>query len=204
MLIMSDSLSLSFSITALALPIYLLLALKPSSAKTSSNSVATHLQVRHPLSLQPVFYVTVPLGSRLLQTILLIFLLVFLIFFALPIRSSHRDMSSAHTARTEFNQHQRDVFCVFSGQGVHGLRKHLNAEARLQSTRELELDEDETTLREPSVGYGVINGHLNVGNMPGAFDDGEGDGDGDDAGDGEGDEELDDGGVTISPGEGQD
>lgn len=26
---------------------------------------------------------------------------------------------------TEFTQHQRDVFCVFSGQGVTGLRRHL-------------------------------------------------------------------------------
>lgn len=27
---------------------------------------------------------------------------------------------------SEFTQHQRDVFCVFSGQGVNGLRDHLN------------------------------------------------------------------------------
>jgi F-box and leucine-rich repeat protein GRR1 len=32
------------------------------------------------------------------------------------------------TSRTEFTEHQRSVFCVFSGQGVVGLRKYLNQE----------------------------------------------------------------------------
>jgi len=32
---------------------------------------------------------------------------------------------------TEFTEHQRNVFCVFSGQGVTGLRNHLN---RLEPT----------------------------------------------------------------------
>jgi len=38
----------------------------------------------------------------------------------------------------EFNQHQREVFCVFSGQGVTGLRRYLNQKA--------EFDDDEVTL----------------------------------------------------------
>jgi F-box and leucine-rich repeat protein GRR1 len=33
-----------------------------------------------------------------------------------------------HT-RTEFNEHQRDVFCVFSGVGVQRLRNYLNADS---------------------------------------------------------------------------
>jgi F-box and leucine-rich repeat protein GRR1 len=32
---------------------------------------------------------------------------------------------------TEFTEHQRNLFCVFSGQGVTGLRNHLN---RLETT----------------------------------------------------------------------
>lgn len=35
---------------------------------------------------------------------------------------------------TDFNQHQRDAFCVFSGSGVTGLRRYLNTEARTRQT----------------------------------------------------------------------
>ena len=31
---------------------------------------------------------------------------------------------------SEFNEHQRDVFCVFSGSGVDRLRKYLNTDMR--------------------------------------------------------------------------
>ena len=35
------------------------------------------------------------------------------------------------TAKIEFNDHQRDVFCVFSGIGVTNLRSYLNNESRI-------------------------------------------------------------------------
>lgn len=35
---------------------------------------------------------------------------------------------------TDFNQHQRNAFCVFSGPGVTGLRRYLNTEARTRLT----------------------------------------------------------------------
>jgi F-box and leucine-rich repeat protein GRR1 len=43
-------------------------------------------------------------------------------------------------APAEFTQHQREVFCVFSGQGVLGLRRYLNTEGRPR------YEEDEITL----------------------------------------------------------
>ncbi|KAJ2904416.1 putative scf e3 ubiquitin ligase complex f-box protein grra [Zalerion maritima] len=39
-------------------------------------------------------------------------------------------------APPDFNDHQRTVFCVFSGQGVMGLRDHLNTDPSYQSLRE--------------------------------------------------------------------
>ncbi|KAI9742826.1 MAG: SCF ubiquitin ligase complex subunit [Claussenomyces sp. TS43310] len=47
-------------------------------------------------------------------------------------------------APPEFTQHQREVFCVFSGQGVMGLRRYLNNERALR--RANGLDDDEVTL----------------------------------------------------------
>jgi F-box and leucine-rich repeat protein GRR1 len=44
---------------------------------------------------------------------------------------------------TEFTPHQREVFCVFSGQGVIGLRRYLNNEGR---TRGPDFEDDEVTL----------------------------------------------------------
>ena len=35
------------------------------------------------------------------------------------------------TTQIEFNDHQRDVFCVFSGIGVTNLRNYLNNESRI-------------------------------------------------------------------------
>lgn len=40
---------------------------------------------------------------------------------------------------SEFTAHQREVFCVFSGQGVIGLRQYLNG----QSRRDRRLDDDD-------------------------------------------------------------
>lgn len=45
----------------------------------------------------------------------------------------------------EFTPHQREVFCVFSGQGVHGLRRHLNYEHQLRRERG-EVEDDDVTL----------------------------------------------------------
>ena len=42
---------------------------------------------------------------------------------------------SVLTVDTEFTEHQRSVFCVFSGQGVVGLRKYLNNERAFVDTR---------------------------------------------------------------------
>lgn len=44
----------------------------------------------------------------------------------------------------EFTPHQREVFCVFSGQGVVGLRRYLNNEGRLRAVGEI--NDDEVTL----------------------------------------------------------
>jgi hypothetical protein len=42
----------------------------------------------------------------------------------------------------EFNQHQRNAFCVFSGSGVTGLRRYLNLEAKSrQMLAEYETDD---------------------------------------------------------------
>jgi F-box and leucine-rich repeat protein GRR1 len=48
------------------------------------------------------------------------------------------------TYTSEFTPHQREVFCVFWGQGVIGLRRYLNTEERTH--RGLEFDDDEVTL----------------------------------------------------------
>ena len=45
---------------------------------------------------------------------------------------------------SEFTQHQREVFCVFSGQGVTGLRRYLNQQAGVRGG--VEFDDDEVTL----------------------------------------------------------
>ncbi len=84
----------------------------------------------------------------------------------------------------EFNEHQRSVFCVFSGTGVIGLRAHLNSENSLSTPAS---DDDDQTMTGMTPG-----GALDL--VPGAFpflpDD-------DDA---DGDEDLDDndaGGISF-------
>jgi len=49
-------------------------------------------------------------------------------------------------APPEFTQHQREVFCVFSGQGVLGLRNYLNDEAIHQRQRNGGFEDDDVTL----------------------------------------------------------
>ncbi|KAI9702211.1 MAG: SCF ubiquitin ligase complex subunit [Bogoriella megaspora] len=58
----------------------------------------------------------------------------------------------------EFNEHQRDVFCVFSGPGVARLRNYLNAEANASTTYDGEttmFDEVEEG-PDPPIGSGVV------------------------------------------------
>lgn len=44
----------------------------------------------------------------------------------------------------EFNDHQREVFCVFSGEGVHKLRDHLREKYRIPPAGDAVLDSDGT------------------------------------------------------------
>ncbi|KAL5354836.1 SCF ubiquitin ligase complex subunit [Pseudogymnoascus australis] len=55
-------------------------------------------------------------------------------------------------APPDFNQHQRDAFCVFSGTGVTGLRRYLNAEYRTRHLARMEETEgaESRSLREAS------------------------------------------------------
>ena len=43
---------------------------------------------------------------------------------------SHVRVSNIFLMYSEFTDHQRNVFCVFSGEGVHNLRDYLNADPR--------------------------------------------------------------------------
>ena len=45
----------------------------------------------------------------------------------------------------EFNEHQREVFCVFSGSGVEKLRRHLSAERATAGDHPFYNDEDDDT-----------------------------------------------------------
>lgn len=59
---------------------------------------------------------------------------------------------------TEFNEHQRDVFCVFSGVGVQRLRQFLNTESDAQN-RHTSFSDNEGTMYEDGEEPDVI---LNV------------------------------------------
>jgi len=48
---------------------------------------------------------------------------------------------------TEFNEHQRDVFCVFSGVGVQRLRQFLNVDHEAQH-RQASFSDNEGTMYE--------------------------------------------------------
>jgi F-box and leucine-rich repeat protein GRR1 len=68
----------------------------------------------------------------------------------------------------EFTPHQREVFCVFSGQGVIGLRRYLNNEARLQRTGRPFDDDDEETLNGEPAGEGDDDDDQTMTGMMGA------------------------------------
>ncbi|KAI1183264.1 hypothetical protein F5B17DRAFT_443572 [Nemania serpens] len=80
-------------------------------------------------------------------------------------------------APPDFTEHQRAVFCVFSGTGVAGLRHHLNTKDEFAEYRE-----GRTHRRRPG---GVVANHVDPGPVPDAdgFEDGDGLED-DDMGDG--------------------
>ena len=61
----------------------------------------------------------------------------------------------------EFNDHQRDVFCVFSGPGVGRLRNYLNAETNAPSAYDGEttmFDDGVEDGPDPPIGGGVMLG----------------------------------------------
>lgn len=57
----------------------------------------------------------------------------------------------------DFTDHQRDVFCVFSGPGVRSLREHLNREARRQDSDESLYDDVEDVVEEAQQVAGLMN-----------------------------------------------
>jgi len=90
-------------------------------------------------------------------------------------------------APPEFNEHQRSVFCVFSGSGVTDLRAHLNRPPTHGARGRPDDDDDETMTGILTAAGGPHQQLLAFG--PGQFA----------SEDDEGDEELDegDGGATI-------
>ncbi|KAK3328076.1 hypothetical protein B0T19DRAFT_182611 [Cercophora scortea] len=80
-------------------------------------------------------------------------------------------------APAEFTDHQRSVFCVFSGQGVVGLRKHLNMEHQARIPRfEMPSYHQTQMFENPAPGAGHVH------HPDGGFDEGEPDGADDDDG----------------------
>lgn len=66
--------------------------------------------------------------------------------------------------KTEFTAHQREVFCVFSGQGVIGLRQYLNG----QSRRTAFTDDDDDTLSGELAGDSIDDDDQTMTGMMGA------------------------------------
>ncbi|KAK0636110.1 hypothetical protein B0T17DRAFT_484632 [Bombardia bombarda] len=93
-------------------------------------------------------------------------------------------------APPEFTEHQRSVFCVFSGQGVVNLRRHLNSERLFADLQQTAGDPNITTHTAPHLGVIVPTGLPQVTNPDGGFDDGDADVADDDYG-------LDDGSEMI-------
>ena len=58
-----------------------------------------------------------------------------------------------HGSHLEFNDHQRNLFCVFSGDGVNRLRRYLNDDLleRFDSGRTMYRDHDDDDLDEQTV-----------------------------------------------------
>ncbi|KAK5200607.1 SCF ubiquitin ligase complex subunit [Cryomyces antarcticus] len=57
----------------------------------------------------------------------------------------------------EFNDHQRDVFCVFSGNGVNRLREYLNVEADTHALYEHAMDDEGLMVVDVDTGSTVAN-----------------------------------------------
>ncbi|TKA80956.1 SCF E3 ubiquitin ligase complex F-box protein grrA [Cryomyces minteri] len=60
-------------------------------------------------------------------------------------------------APPEFNDHQRDVFCVFSGNGVNRLREYLNVEADTHALYEHAMDDEGLMVVDVDTGSTVAN-----------------------------------------------
>ena len=75
-----------------------------------------------------------------------------------PLSPSHSRVKSDTNILPEFNEHQRDVFCVFSGAGVSRLRQFLNTDHDHQN-RQASFSDNEGTMYEDGEEPDVI---LNV------------------------------------------
>lgn len=60
-------------------------------------------------------------------------------------------------APPEFNEHQRDVFCVFSGVGVQRLRVYLNTHSHMESRDSAYLESEGTMFNEGEDGDTIVN-----------------------------------------------
>jgi len=70
----------------------------------------------------------------------------------------------------EFTEHQRNVFCVFSGNGVTGLRHHLNREHPHMGS-ELDLEEFQALPPSERDDDHTMTGIMNTTNMIGEEED---------------------------------
>ena len=81
-------------------------------------------------------------------------------FFSPPIHVSSltQNLTNSFFFVTEFNEHQRDVFCVFSGAGVSRLRGFLNTDHDHQNRRQASFSDNEGTMYEDGEeGDGILN-----------------------------------------------
>ncbi|KAI0995223.1 SCF E3 ubiquitin ligase complex F-box protein [Podosphaera aphanis] len=85
-----------------------------------------------------------------------------------------RDLEQfCRAAPPEFTEHQRNVFCVFSGQGVLGLRQHLNRIASEPLSRNTDSEEEEETTTMGAIQNinGLHAGHAALSTQQFALDD---------------------------------
>jgi F-box and leucine-rich repeat protein GRR1 len=73
----------------------------------------------------------------------------------------------------EFTEHQRNVFCVFSGVGVTGLRHHLNNMDPY--TDDVDIRDDDDATMTGMMGAAALNAEDDDGDGDEELDDGDGD-----------------------------
>lgn len=101
-------------------------------------------------------------------------------------------------APPEFNEHQRDVFCVFSGPGVHRLREHLNGIGTTNTPADGGSDEDGGPPPPPPHHGHHDHHHMHIGNQD-AMDDEDLEDDGETTPVNDGDDGQDDGAIINVP-----